>query len=490
MRLSLLFLIFSFSSFSWSFTTNIDTIERPFTPQEVVAFTRSIASLPHVTVSTVEQSYDGRDIPLVKLAHDDNAKFKVFYHAQQHGNETSGKDALMFLMQEYANNPEMLPQDVAVYILPVVNPDGAHENERVNHRHADLNRDHILLKQKETQLLHRLIREIQPHVVVDGHEFKRDTADFVEQGWKEWPLVMVDVASHPLYHPDLYQLGENWLDRLDKHLNAKGFNHDRYAIVYNPPYGEYRFSTMDADDARNSAGVFYGALSFIVEAGVFRTLHDDPYHDLSERVKAYVEIYKSFIHNQDQHQKIITTVNKARTRSAPKFLATNYFWGSEPNSSKHMKVINIKTNEEQIVEVPNYMPKRIVKKRVPAPAAYAIHAKHASTYVELLNKHGIPYEEVDQAQNVTLQTCTLLRVEEEYDELYERYGGRQIVQCENEKKTRINKGSLLVKIAGSHAYQAAIILEPLNLYGLYQYEEYRDTLMANKQIPVYRVNQL
>ena len=63
--------------------------------------------------------------------------------------------------RELAEHPERLPEDVDLYLMPMLNPDGAEAHRRFTSTGADLNRDHLLLAQPETQALHRVARRIQ-----------------------------------------------------------------------------------------------------------------------------------------------------------------------------------------------------------------------------------------------------------------------------------------------------------------------------------------
>ncbi len=45
----------------------------------------------------------------------------------------------------------------------------------------------------------------------------------------------------------------------------------------------------------------------------------------------------------------------------------------------------------------------------------------------LLERHGIPFEELAAGRAVEAEACTLLRVEQEFDDVHSRYEGRQIV---------------------------------------------------------------
>ncbi|GBU15142.1 hypothetical protein AwPolaro_05200 [Polaromonas sp.] len=96
----------------------------------------------------------------------------VMLIGQQHGNEPAGSEALLVIARELAQG--LLQPDLAhinVVIVPRANPDGASSDQRVTANNLDMNRDHLLLNTPEAQALAGLIRDYQPTVVVDAHEY-------------------------------------------------------------------------------------------------------------------------------------------------------------------------------------------------------------------------------------------------------------------------------------------------------------------------------
>jgi hypothetical protein len=61
---------------------------------------------------------------------------------------------------------------------------------------------------------------------------------------------------------------------------------------------------------------------------------------------------------------------------------------------------------------------------------------------------------------VTAESATLVRVEDDFDEVYSRYGGRQIVRRGEARAPELAAGSLFVPLEGEAAVRAALVLEP------------------------------
>ena len=129
----------------------------------------------------------------------------------------------------------------------------------------------------------------------------------------------------------------------------------------------------------------------------------------------------------------------------------------------------------------------VVKRTVPTPLGYAVEPRAAEEFRGLLDRHGIPAETLSAPRSVTAETCALLRVEDGFDEVHARYGGRQVVRCEEGKRQELPAGSLWVRLEGESAVRAALVLEPAALYGLYQLPRFRALAGTGGLLPVRRV---
>ena len=195
--------------------------------------------------------------------------WRVLFYAQQHGDEVSGKDALLYLVRDIAREPGLLPPDVDLWVLPMMNPDGAEAGTRRNAAGADLNRDHIVLEQPETQALHRVARRVRPHLAVDCHEFTRDSEERRKRGWIAWPDITMDGVNNPLFDPAVVAAARRWVEESAAPGPQAGHAFLRYSVGGLPPDEEQRHSAPDMDSGLNAVGL-YGGLSFIIEAAVRR----------------------------------------------------------------------------------------------------------------------------------------------------------------------------------------------------------------------------
>jgi hypothetical protein len=461
-------------------------LKNPISYSAMQTILETLTGHEHIGVSIAGSSVSGRSLYLVRLRHEsDNVQIPVFLFGQQHGNEPAGKDALIYLIQYMAENPALLPEDIDLWIMPMVNPDGAFNNQRRNANDADLNRDHQLLAQPETRILHEVFRKIMPLISVDCHEFSRDSREYTSRGWTEWPQIMMDCCNNPLFNSSIYELGVRWCAEVETDLQKAGYHYTRYFVGGAPPEEEQRFSTPEVDDARNGLGA-YGGLSFIIESGFFSQA-ENVHADLARRVDAYLILLKQLLMKASNNKELINLVEHSRNEHIPAFIPTNYFWANAGNKESRVKVISRETGEILSIPTTNFMPDLIVKGSVATPRGYVIEAKNKDSFTALLDRHAIDYEILNRDKEFNVQPGRLIRVEDFRDSLYNRYEGRQIVEIGPSQKRLFPAHSIYVALDQKAARRAALLLEPRLLYGIYKYDAFRKLVDPDGTVPVWRV---
>jgi hypothetical protein len=323
-------------------------------------------------------------------------------------------------------------------------------------------------------------------VVVDCHEFDRSSSSYLDRGWTEWPLITMGTANHPLLPERVYRDGLAWVEAVAVEMARAGIDYERYLVGGPPPGHELRPSTFDGDDARNGLALAAGSLGFIIESGVTRAA-EDPQTDIAGRVAAYLTLLQLFVTDLDLRQAAIATADEVRSRQPPEFIAINTFWGKFDREHRIVKVTSAATGDTIEVPSPNLMTDRVFKRWETTPAGYVIDRAVADPYRELLDRHAIGYEVLDEPARMTVEACRLDRVENETDEVYERYPGRQIVACAAPSSRNVAAGSLVVHLERGSWRTVVALIEPTMLYGLYQHDRFQDTVAEDGQIPVWRV---
>jgi hypothetical protein len=452
---------------------------------DMADFLASVARPGLVTVSEEGRSHEGRAVYLVRLNRGGaKARFRALFYAQQHGNEVSGKDALLCLIQAIAQRPELLPGDLDLYLMPMVNPDGAQAGRRLNGAQKDLNRDHITLFQGETLALHQVARRIQPHLAVDCHEFTRDGEEWDARGWDCWPEITLDGLNVPWIPASLRDAALATVASAGPAMARSGFRFSRYLVGGMPPLEEMRPSTTELDDGRNSIGCM-GALSFIIEAAVAR--EPGAANDLGRRATAYTRLLRHLLGTAGSRERIRRLCERARREALPPFLATNVFWANRDGVLRTMPVLERKTGRTLRIPTLNLMTDLVTKASVPTPRGYVVDAACAGPYRALLDRHGLSYEVLAAETTLPCERCRLLRVEKDPDPVYGRYPNRQIVARDAVAARAFAAGSLVVRLDQPLARCAIGVLEPTLLYGLYSYNEFNSLAQSDGTLPVWRL---
>jgi murein tripeptide amidase MpaA len=133
------------------------------------------ARQPAMELEVIGQSVKGRDLYLAKYISDpDNPT--ILYLTQQHGNEQlTTEGALEYIKHLGSAKTKGVLDGVNILVVPMLNPDGAMGDvdfpldgyiadggrtlTRANATGTDLNRDHVLKVQPETQALHENVME-------------------------------------------------------------------------------------------------------------------------------------------------------------------------------------------------------------------------------------------------------------------------------------------------------------------------------------------
>jgi hypothetical protein len=462
-------------------------LEKTVSYAQMETFLQSVDGKGPVRVSVEGKTARGRSVYLAHLSAvppGTEPAWKVLFYAQQHGDEISGKDALLFLIRDIARDPSLLPKDVDLWIFPMMNPDGAESGTRRNAAGADLNRDHIALEQPETQALYRVVRRVRPDVAVDGHEFGRDPKAWRAKGWRKWPDITMDALNNPLFDSGVAAAARRWVDEAEGAAVQAGHPFLRYWVGEPPPDGEQRHSAPDVDSAVNAVGM-YGGLSFIIEAAAYEGAA--PPGDLGNRVDAYLVLYRRFLTGGSRRAEDLAAIERARTRPLPAFLPAHYLWVNPGATVTEFPVVETATGRVVKIPTANMMTDVAVKASVPTPLGYAIVSGASEAFKPVLERHGIPFETLLAPRTVDAESATLVRVEDDFDEVYSRYAGRQIVRRGEARATELAAGSLFVPLAGEAALRAALVLEPAELYGLYQYPRFRALAGKDGSLPVLRV---
>lgn len=453
--------------------------------REMMTFlTKIVAKSANLELEIAGKSFEGRDIPVVyfpKRNHWRSHRATIMLFAQQHGNEPSGKEALLMLIHElnFRTN-RALYRNLNLILVPMVNPDGNELNQRRNGNKVDLNRNHLLLSEPETQLLHQLFERYRPEVTLDIHEYG-------PTGWVALGLLkdlgeQLDCISNPAIPVPLkrFAVTEILEPALDSTM-LKGVKAGRYLITGADPTQPARHSTTDIDDGRNSFGIHH-TLSFILEGMAGFSKSDR----IWERAKSQLTMIKSFLNICDEKADAITSIvrhwRKQSQHQVPDTVIIQANYTEKYSRPLAINVSRCCDRRDTTIILSDYRPNPEMIVFVLRPKAYLIEQPD-STILSVLKRHLLPYR--------ILVTDTLCRVEQfevtGNDTL--RFEGRETLipagrYIQTEKS--FSRGNILVPTNHARAILVVQMLEPQSFYGLSHYPEFQ-FLSQNKFYPIYRL---
>jgi len=153
--------------------------DRRFKHRDIEPLIAKTATHPEFMVKTLGTSVQGRPIYLVRAGHGPHT---VLMWSQMHGNESTATMALMdlfnFLLVDDAFNNirKTIFDNLTIYMIPMLNPDGAEQFTRRNAYDIDINRDALRLSSPEARILKGARDSLQPEYGFNLHDQNRYTS--------------------------------------------------------------------------------------------------------------------------------------------------------------------------------------------------------------------------------------------------------------------------------------------------------------------------
>ncbi|WP_232065004.1 M14 family metallopeptidase [Rhodocytophaga rosea] len=146
---------------------------RRFKHTDIVRILDSLKTNPLFEVKKVGESFQNRDIFLVKAG---SGKTKVLLWSQMHGDEPTATMALLDIFKYLADSTsgdkvrDDLLRNTTLYFIPMLNPDGAEVYKRRNALDIDLNRDAVSLQSPESRILKSVRDSLKPDFGFNLHD--------------------------------------------------------------------------------------------------------------------------------------------------------------------------------------------------------------------------------------------------------------------------------------------------------------------------------
>jgi hypothetical protein len=467
-----LFFLLSVSSHIQAFDTPTPLEKSGWTTltphDQLMAYLKPLAdSSRKVTISTIGTSVSGKSIPALFFSEDAvfasqrDKKPVVLMICQQHGNEPSSKEAAMIVARRLLNEDAGLLKNLDLILVPQVNPDGSDAGKRRNANDMDLNRNHVILSEPESNAVHQLFLDWMPEVTVDVHEYNAVLDSWVKAGYIKDAEEMLGGVSNLNIDPEIIDFTRNiFITETGEGIEQDGFRFHRYIV--GDPFEEnvVRYSTTAINDGRQSMGI-YNTLSFIIEGKRYGNLTNE----LERRVKGQVAAMLNFLETTDRHAKAMRSiVSQARLRMADmnqSLIQMDYF--PDPDTpTLAFPVFDLYSWTHTTRELEHFKPWVKVKKSVSKPAAYYFAASETEL-IRLLNRHRISMRVLVKNQQAESETYRVRHVSDGIDEEKHTYLVDVEKMVQNET---LVAGTIIVPVAGPASNLIPLLLESESTWGV------------------------
>lgn len=439
-----------------------------------------------ISITTFTTSVEGREIKKATITLPSNReKLKVLVFAQQHGNEQSGKEGALLVLEELASGKlNYLLDSLELIIIPQLNPDGSERNNRRNGNRMDLNRNHLVLTEPEVIALHSLFNEYKPHKTLDVHEYFPYSDSWFKFGYYKDFDEQFGVVTNPAISIEIKDIADNlFLPYVEKQLIEKGFSFHNYIVGGPPDRERIRHSTVDINDGRQSFGI-QNTFSIILEGKNGKDVYSE---NIERRAKGQAEAIKAFLNFCYNNATILyETVTKEREKlvnSQPGEKIAVKMEHVEGPSPLLLKLKSVHSGKDTIITVHNYHP--MIKKliEVEKPEAYLIN-KNDTELVEIMKRNFVYMVDYNptQGDNVSrykIKSIDTVEIEET---------PVMVPLLEVEKVEAINElsGFYMIPVAQLKSNFLPLALEPQSQCGLATYENL-ELLKENSYYPVLRL---
>ncbi|WP_337866898.1 M14 family zinc carboxypeptidase [Ignavibacterium sp.] len=487
----LIALLFACSLFAQQTPLQKSNFTKLTSQSELTEFIKEVDSNSDlIKAEILTKSVEGRELFVVYFSKGefgaDENKIKVLIFAQQHGNEQSGKEGALLLINELLKSENQYLFDKIDFVLvPQMNPDGSDKNQRRNGNGMDLNRNHLILTEPETKALHKLFDKYLFEVTMDVHEYWPFGEEWKKLGFRRNFDVTVGAITNINISEKIRNLSyQKYLPFIFNFIQSKGYT----AFHYLPggPVGiDYlRYSTFDINDGRQSFGV-QNTLSFIQEGMNGENYSTDNIEKrATSQMIGMLGLIKFSYDNKDEIKKIVAEERRKLIKNKIDDEIAIQLDHFSSGSKLELKLLSYYSGKDTIVTVDDF--RSIVKATysVKRPEAYLI-PKQLTELKQWMDNHNLFYsdaklENCDKVEEYFIDSIST--VDFERDTIVNPY------VSVNDVTDKINLSEYyFLPVKQLKNNMIVIALEPKSILGLVTYKQFEHLLKKGEKYPILRI---
>lgn len=416
----------------------------------------------------------------------DELKIKVLIFAQQHGNEQSGKEGALLLINELLKpESQYLFDKIDFVLVPQMNPDGSEKNLRRNGNSMDLNRNHLILTEPETIGLHKLFNKYLFEVTMDVHEYAPYGETYKQYGYRHNNDEELGVNTNINIDEKIRTMQKKvYLPYIEKYFEDRNFSYFEYSPGGPPEIDYIRHSTFDINDGRQSLGI-QNTFSFIQEGLNGKDVYvDNIKHRAEGQMTGMLGLLEFAYNHKDEIKNLVKTErenlvnNKVSDKVA---IQLDHF---SDGSKLELPLLSYYSNKDTVITVSDYRP--IVKSiyDVVRPMGYLV-PKNLTEIVSWADRHELIYSDYRKSDEDKIEQYFISGIDSmdfERDIIV-----NPTVEVDPIKNDSVEADYIFIPVNQLRNNMIVIALEPKSELGLVTYKQFDHLLKKGEIFPILRL---